>query len=152
MFAVGLRAISRPLLPQTRRTLATMSSQDIFKVNNLFNVEGWVCLVSGGGTGIGALLSSSRARLFDAFSVLPRLDDQSGVGEQRRQSLWVLTKPLLGGISSLNIAILDIAGRRKDVLENTASTHGSSLVHPSGQLIPVQADVSCCVHRPVVNT
>lgn len=80
-----------------------MSSQDIFKVNNLFNVEGWVCLVSGGGTGIGLMISQALAN---------------------------------------NGAKVYIAGRRKDVLENTASTHGSSLVHPSGQLIPVQADIT----------
>lgn len=32
-----------------------------FAVNNLFNVEGWVCVVSGGGTGIGLMIAQAFA-------------------------------------------------------------------------------------------
>lgn len=36
----------------------------------------------------------------------------------------------------------DITSRRQQVLDQTVSTHGKSLVHPKGELIPISADVT----------
>jgi NADP-dependent 3-hydroxy acid dehydrogenase YdfG len=41
-----------------------------------------------------------------------------------------------------NGARVYITGRRRDVLENTASTWGSSLAHPKGKLIPLECDIT----------
>jgi len=77
------------------------SENSKFASTRLFNVEGWVCVVTGGGTGIGLMIAQSFAN---------------------------------------NGARVYIVGRRPDVLETVVKKWGKSLVHPRGQLIPVQAD------------
>ncbi|KAI0065871.1 NAD-P-binding protein [Artomyces pyxidatus] len=74
-----------------------------FDVKRLFNVEDWVCVVSGGGTGIGLMISQAFAN---------------------------------------NGARVYILGRREDVLKKSAASHGGSLIHAKGQLIPVQCDIT----------
>ncbi|KAF8320412.1 NAD(P)-binding protein [Clavulina sp. PMI_390] len=80
-----------------------MSSSTAFKVQNLYNVENWVCVVSGGGTGIGLMISQALAN---------------------------------------NGAKVYILGRRREVLEVAIKSHGSDLAHPSGQMIPIQTDIT----------
>jgi NADP-dependent 3-hydroxy acid dehydrogenase YdfG len=41
-----------------------------------------------------------------------------------------------------NGARVYIAGRRREVLENTAATWGSSLAHPKGKIIPLECDIT----------
>ena len=41
-----------------------------------------------------------------------------------------------------NGARVHISGRRKDVLDQTARTHGANLSHPQGQIIPIVVDIT----------
>ncbi|EJF62268.1 NAD(P)-binding protein [Dichomitus squalens LYAD-421 SS1] len=77
------------------------SENSKFAAPHLFNVEGWVTVVTGGGTGIGLMIAQAFAN---------------------------------------NGARVYITGRRKEVLETAAKTWGKSLLHPRGQIIPIQAD------------
>ena len=49
-------------------TLASSSASDALNVAKLFNVEGWVCVVTGGGTGLGLTtaiaLAANGARVY----------------------------------------------------------------------------------------
>ncbi|KAI0050258.1 NAD-P-binding protein [Auriscalpium vulgare] len=74
-----------------------------FEIKHLFNVEDWVCVVSGGGTGIGLMISQAFAN---------------------------------------NGARVYILGRRENVLQKTAQSHGGNLLHPKGQIIPVVCDIT----------
>lgn len=38
--------------------------------------------------------------------------------------------------------VSDIIGRRQEVLQNAARSHGESLAHPSGRLIPMSGDIT----------
>ncbi|KAI0265085.1 NAD-P-binding protein [Gloeopeniophorella convolvens] len=78
-------------------------SNSKFDLTRLFNVQDWVCVVSGGGTGIGLMISQALAN---------------------------------------NGARVYILGRREDVLQRTVETHGSNLLHPKGQLVPLQCDIT----------
>ncbi|KAL5476376.1 hypothetical protein ACEPAI_1935 [Sanghuangporus weigelae] len=80
-----------------------MANNASFKNTTLFNVEGWVAVVTGGGTGIGLMAAQALAN---------------------------------------NGARVYITSRRQSVLEQAVSTHGKSLVHPKGELIPISADVT----------
>lgn len=105
MFSI-VRFTPRLFLPlvSARNFASKMSSfNSRFAVKNLYNVEGWVCVVSGGGTGIGLMIAQAFAN---------------------------------------NGARVYITGRRADALENTVKTWGSSLAHPQGKIIPLQADVT----------
>ncbi|KAL5524901.1 hypothetical protein ACEPAF_8770 [Sanghuangporus sanghuang] len=80
-----------------------MANNTSFKNTTLFNVEGWVAVVTGGGTGIGLMAAQALAN---------------------------------------NGARVYITSRRQSVLEQAVATHGKSLVHPKGELIPISADVT----------
>ncbi|EJD04805.1 NAD-binding protein [Fomitiporia mediterranea MF3/22] len=80
-----------------------MANNATFRTSNLFNVEDWVCVVTGGGTGIGLMAAQAFAN---------------------------------------NGARVYITSRRKSTLEQAFATHGQSLVHPKGAIIPVSADVT----------
>lgn len=73
-----------------------MASTKHFDVNRLFNVKGWTCVITGGGTGIGLMASQALAA---------------------------------------NGAKVYITGRRKEVLEDTATTHTPD--GSGGQIIPL---------------
>ncbi|KZT29457.1 NAD-P-binding protein [Neolentinus lepideus HHB14362 ss-1] len=74
-----------------------------FTVKNLFNVEDWAVVITGGATGIGLMMAQAFAN---------------------------------------NGARVYITSRRQESLEQAAKTWGSSLVHPKGKLIPIQADIT----------
>ncbi|KAK4940835.1 hypothetical protein LTR10_019107 [Elasticomyces elasticus] len=77
-----------------------MASTEQLHISNLFSLKGHVCLVTGGGTGIGLMATQALAA---------------------------------------NGAKVYITGRRKEVLENTAKTHGpqSSDNSLKGEIIPI---------------
>ncbi|KAI5120446.1 hypothetical protein M0805_009908 [Coniferiporia weirii] len=78
-----------------------MANNKAFTTSNLFNVEGWVAVVTGGATGIGLMNAQALAN---------------------------------------NGARVYITGRRQSALDTAVSTHGRSLAHPKGELIPLQLD------------
>ncbi|KAI0031033.1 hypothetical protein K488DRAFT_71713 [Vararia minispora EC-137] len=86
-----------------------MTSNRNFKIENLYNVKGWVVVVTGSGTGALA---------------------RSGIGLMIAQTF------------ANNGAKVYIVGRRKDVLDNAVEKHGKNLADPSGQMIPLQADIT----------
>lgn len=86
----------------SKMTSATNTNQK-FAIQNLFNVEDWICVVSGGATGIGLMISQAFAN---------------------------------------NGAKVYITGRRAEALQNAKDTWGSSLLHPKGQIIPMQCYIT----------
>ncbi|KZS95844.1 NAD(P)-binding protein [Sistotremastrum niveocremeum HHB9708] len=80
-----------------------MSNNPTFALNNLFNVEGWTAVITGGGTGIGLMAAQALAN---------------------------------------NGARVYITSRRQDTLAQTVKVHGSSLVHPRGEIIALPLDVT----------
>ncbi|TFK46914.1 NAD-P-binding protein [Heliocybe sulcata] len=74
-----------------------------FSIQNLFSVEDWAVVITGGGTGIGLMMAQAFAN---------------------------------------NGARVYITSRRQETLEQTAKTWGSSLAHPKGKIIPIQADIT----------
>ncbi|KAH8107429.1 NAD-binding protein [Phellopilus nigrolimitatus] len=97
------RFFSFPPSSTISRTLNTMANNTNFKLENLFNVQDWVAVVTGGGTGIGLMAAQALAN---------------------------------------NGARVYIASRRASALDTAVATHGSSLAHPKGALIPIQADIT----------
>ncbi|TFY62857.1 hypothetical protein EVG20_g6552 [Dentipellis fragilis] len=74
-----------------------------YDVKKLFDVQDWVCVVSGGGRGIGLMITQAFAN---------------------------------------NGARVYILGRREDALKKAAETHGASLLHPGGKIVPVTCDIT----------
>lgn len=86
----------------------SLSASDALNVSRLFDVSGWVAVVTGGGTGLGLVTALALAN---------------------------------------NGAKVYITGRRIEPLQEAAQTfgdskHGHSNGRASGQIVPIQADVS----------
>jgi NAD(P)-dependent dehydrogenase (short-subunit alcohol dehydrogenase family) len=92
-----------------------------FTVNNLFNVEGWVAVVSGGGTGS-----------------VNTLSDNLHYNTSRLCRIGLMISQAFAN----NGARVYITGRRPDILQTAAKTWGSSLSHPKGRIIPIECDVT----------
>ena len=95
-----------------------MAATHDLRAEKLFSVKGYVCVVTGGGTGIGLMaaqaLSANGERIIPAYS--PRAFFRGC--EQLTKSLG---------------AKVYITGRRVEVLENAAKTHNPA---GEGEIIP----------------
>jgi len=93
-----------------------MSNNDAFQLNEVFNVKGKIALVTGGGSGIGLMVSDREyCRGWDT-------DSHKGA-----QALAV------------NGAKVYIVGRTEEKLQNAKETHGKDI---AGELIPLVADIN----------
>ena len=79
------------------------NGNDKFSAQNLFNVQGWTCVVTGGATGIGLMIAQAFAN---------------------------------------NGARVYIVGRRAEALQTAVDKWGACLAHPTGQIIPLTADIA----------
>ena len=97
-----------------------MASTHQLRAQDLFSVKGYVCVVTGGGTGIGLMATQTLAANGKSSFHWPKI-------RQKARTEYSANRPTTTG------AKVYITGRRMEVLENAAKTHSPE---NGGEIIP----------------